>query len=49
VRRYADENYQRALMAGETDLSDFKIKLAPSKLEVLIGKRPLLELQAMFD
>jgi hypothetical protein len=49
VRSYADEKYQKALEAGETNLSDFKIKLAPSELEALIGKVPFLELQTIFD
>jgi hypothetical protein len=49
VRRYADEKYQRALEAGKTDVSDFKIELTSSELEALIGKGPLLELQAIFD
>jgi hypothetical protein len=49
LRSYADENYQKALEADETNLSDFKIKLAPSELEALIGKSPFLELQAIFD
>jgi hypothetical protein len=49
VRRYADKKYQKALEAGETDLSDFKIELSSSKLQALIGKGPFLELQAIFS
>jgi hypothetical protein len=48
VRRYAEEKYQKGLEAGETDLSDFKIELSPSKLEALIGQGPFRELQAIF-
>ena len=38
VRSYADEKYQKALYAGEMDLSDFKIELTPFELESMIGK-----------
>ena len=48
VRRYADKKYQKGLKASEKDLSDFKIELSSSKLQALIGKGQILELQAIF-
>ena len=40
LRRHADEKYQKALKAGETDISDFKIELTQFELEALIGNDP---------